>query len=73
MSKYKFSKDILGLSAGNFKEFVKGRYPEITDKDLKGLIEEHYGKDSGVEIGEPKKQKDGNSTPAKGKTEATTK
>lgn len=69
MSKYKFSKDILALSAGNFKQFVKGRYPDISDKDLSGLVQEHYGKDSGVE----KTDKDGNSNPAKGKTGATSK
>lgn len=49
MSKYQFGKSVLKKSAGDFQEFVKNRYPKLSDKEVKALTEQFYGKDEGAE------------------------
>lgn len=46
---YKFSQDILDLSAGNFKEFVKSRYKSLKASEVSELIDKYYGDDSGIQ------------------------
>ncbi|EAR14675.1 hypothetical protein [Robiginitalea biformata] len=48
-SKYQFGKSVLKKSAGDFKTFVKDRYPKLSEKDVSSLVEKHYGKDEGAE------------------------
>lgn len=42
------------LSAGDFKVFVKQRYPKLKAADVDKLVEKNYGKDKGAEkLNEP--------------------
>lgn len=46
ISKYKFGKSVRKMSAGNFREFAKGRYNELKKNELDALVERYYGKDT---------------------------
>jgi hypothetical protein len=39
---YSFSRDVYNLSLEDFKVFVKGRYPEVTIKEIKKIHKDGY-------------------------------
>ncbi len=49
IDKYSFGKSVLKKSAGDFKTFVKDRYPKLKVSDVDKLVEKYYGKDKGAE------------------------
>ncbi len=54
IDKYRFGKSVLKLSAGDFKVFVKQRYPKLKASDVDKLVEKNYSKDKGAEkLNEP--------------------
>lgn len=48
VKKFSCSADIRAMSAGNFTQFIKERYPEVTNVQMTQLLKRFYGDDSGV-------------------------
>lgn len=45
LEKYSFHPSIFNQSAGNFKVWLKNRYPKLKADEVKYLIDKNYGKD----------------------------